>query len=301
MFLMGNDFEIWKIITTGVTIPTTSESKWNEDQIKKCQLNAKALNALFCALSPGEFDRVSSCTTAKEVWEKLEVTHEGTSQVKESKINMLMHEYEMFTMSTSESIADMFARFSKVVNSLKGFGKDVPMIEQVKKILRSLPKNWTAKVTAIEEAKDLNVLTVDQLIGSLMTHEITLKKNDEADYKGKKSIALKANNSCDFSEDTSNEDDEVAMLTRRIRRFITRNKHDNQPKRRFRKTDRKTNFQKGEPSKSDEIKCYKCNGIGHMQNACPSINKVAKDKYKKRDKESFGAWCDSDSSLSISS
>ena len=90
-----------------------------------CQLNAKALNALFCALSPGEFDRVSSCTTAKEVWEKLEVTHEGTNQVKESKINMLMHEYEMFIMNSSESIANMLARFSKIVNSLKGFGKTI--------------------------------------------------------------------------------------------------------------------------------------------------------------------------------
>ena len=79
MFLMGSDFEIWRIITTGVTIPTTAENLWTDDQIKKCQLNAKALNALFCALSPNEFDRVSSCATAKEVWEKLEVTHEGTN------------------------------------------------------------------------------------------------------------------------------------------------------------------------------------------------------------------------------
>ena len=93
-----------------------------------------------------------------------------------------MHDYEMFIMSPTESIADMFTRFLKIINNLKGFGKTIEIHEQVKKILRSLPKNWNAKVTAIEEAKDLKVLTVDQLIGSLMTHEITLKKNEEDEF-----------------------------------------------------------------------------------------------------------------------
>ncbi|MBM1019740.1 hypothetical protein [Escherichia coli] len=93
--------------------------------MKQCQQNAKALNALFCALSPTEFDRISSCTTAKEVWDKLEVTHEGTNQVKESKINMLMHEYEIFTMSTHQSISNMFAHFSKIVNNLNLFAKNI--------------------------------------------------------------------------------------------------------------------------------------------------------------------------------
>ncbi|MBM1019732.1 retrotransposon gag domain-containing protein, partial [Escherichia coli] len=138
----------------GVTLPTTEISTWGQTQITSIQQNAKALNALFCALSPAEFDRISSCKTAKEVWDKLEVTHEGTNQVKESKINLLMHEYEMFSMSIQETISDMFSRFSKIVNSLSGFGKDITVADQVKKLLRSLPKNWTAKVTAIEEAKD---------------------------------------------------------------------------------------------------------------------------------------------------
>ncbi|RVW80013.1 hypothetical protein CK203_055834 [Vitis vinifera] len=61
------------------------------------------------------------------------------------------------------------------------------------KILRSLPLKWHTKVTAIQEAKDLTKLPLEELIGSLMTYEINLaKKQQEGEDKKKKSITLKA-------------------------------------------------------------------------------------------------------------
>ncbi|GAV92629.1 UBN2 domain-containing protein, partial [Cephalotus follicularis] len=51
------------------------------------------------------------------------VTYEGTNQVKESKISMLVHEYELFLMHDNESIGDMFTRFTTIINSLKKLGK----------------------------------------------------------------------------------------------------------------------------------------------------------------------------------
>ena len=60
------------------------------------------------------------------------------------------------------------------------------------KISRSLPSNWHTKVTAIQEAKDLTKLPMEELIGSLMRYEINLtKKLQEGEDKKKKSIALK--------------------------------------------------------------------------------------------------------------
>ena len=47
--------------------------------------------------------------------------------------------------------------------------------EQVRKILKSLPKAWETKVTAIQEANDLNTLALDELLGFLMTYELTKK------------------------------------------------------------------------------------------------------------------------------
>ncbi|GAV79547.1 DUF4219 domain-containing protein/UBN2 domain-containing protein, partial [Cephalotus follicularis] len=77
-----------------------------------------------------------------------------------------------------ESISDMFTRFTTIVNSLKNLGKNYSNQELVRKILRCLPRSWTPKVTAIKEAKDLSTLPLEQLLGSLMTHETTMKNHE---------------------------------------------------------------------------------------------------------------------------
>ncbi|KAL5540358.1 hypothetical protein UlMin_043027 [Ulmus minor] len=133
-----------------------------------------------------EFNRIRTCKTAKDIWYTLEVVHEGTSQVKESKINMLVHKYELFQMKHDESITQMYTRFTNIINDLSSLGKEYSMSEKVRKILRSLPKQWEAKVTAIQEAKNLSNLPLDELVGSLMTHEITMKQNIDDSVKMEK-------------------------------------------------------------------------------------------------------------------
>ena len=79
-------------------------------------MDAKGLNTLFCAISQEQFNRVSNYNTSHDAWHILEVTHGRTSQVKETKINMLVHKYEMFKMQPNESISIMFTRFSEITN-----------------------------------------------------------------------------------------------------------------------------------------------------------------------------------------
>ena len=144
------------------------------------------MNILYCALDPNEFNRISTCESAKEIWDRLDVTHEGTNQVKESKINILVHNYELFKIKSDESIIEMFTRFIDIINGLKSLIKLCPNNEQVRKILRSLPKSWEAKVTAIQEVKDLNTLPFEELLGSLMTYELTQKQHAQDDEETKK-------------------------------------------------------------------------------------------------------------------
>ena len=157
-FLQANDFETWFVIARGPNVITKKdgtsivpkpEEEWDENDLKKAQINAKALNALHCALDVNEYNKISSCTTAKEIWDKLEVANEGTSQVKEDNISMLVHDYEMFKMEPNESIASMQCRFLTITNSLNDLGKNYSNEEIMRKILRVLPKKWRPKVTAI--------------------------------------------------------------------------------------------------------------------------------------------------------
>ena len=70
-------------------------------------------------MDSNEFNRISTCNIAKEIWNKLEVTYEGTSQVKTSKINLLVHNYELFKIESNETISIMFTQFIDIINGLK--------------------------------------------------------------------------------------------------------------------------------------------------------------------------------------
>ena len=63
-----------------------------------------------------------------------------TTKLKESRINILVHDYELFSIRDFESIVEMFSRFMVIVNELKALGKTYTEVEKVMKILRSLPK-----------------------------------------------------------------------------------------------------------------------------------------------------------------
>ena len=85
----------------------------------------------------------------EELWDTLQVTHEGTTDVKRSRINTVTHEYELFRMNQNETIQDMQKRFTHIVNHLASLGKIFPNEDLINKVLRCLSRQWKPKVTTI--------------------------------------------------------------------------------------------------------------------------------------------------------
>ncbi|GAV66637.1 UBN2 domain-containing protein, partial [Cephalotus follicularis] len=135
-------------LENGDVVPKPRNPYDDNDRIR-VQINGKAKHIIICAINSNDFNRISSCISAKEMWVRLEVTYEGTNQVKEAKISMLVHEYEMFTMNKNEDIKSMFSRFTSIINALQALDKTYSNSEMVRKILRCLPRSWMPKVTAI--------------------------------------------------------------------------------------------------------------------------------------------------------
>ncbi|KAL6338617.1 hypothetical protein AAG906_021332 [Vitis piasezkii] len=98
----------------------------------------------------------------------------------------------------------MFSRFIVTVNELEALGKTYTEVEKVMKILRFLPKKWETKVTAIQETKDLTKLSLEELIGSLMTYEIELYNHQRVE-ENEKSIAFMASINDDEEEESESE------------------------------------------------------------------------------------------------
>ena len=195
--------------------------------------NAKAKHYLICGLDRNIFNSVDQESSAYEMWRMLEVTHQGTSSMKETKINILVQQYKMFKMHHNKTIGQMFARFTTITNDLNALGKSYTSTKLVNKILRSLPKAYQSKVVAIREARDLSKLPLEELMGSLMTHEIMMKDHDEdeeKEKKKKKSLALKS-----FTQDEDEEDEEIgeseledyALLSKKYKKYLTLKKKNN--------------------------------------------------------------------------
>ena len=92
--LKGIDMNLWRIVSDGfILAEATSEKALTPAQIKENDrlesLNAKAMSILYCGLNKAEYNHISACETAKAIWLRLEVTHEGTTEVKDSRIRML--------------------------------------------------------------------------------------------------------------------------------------------------------------------------------------------------------------------
>ena len=103
------------------------------------------MNALFCTLNKKEFHRVSSCESAQEIWNKLDVIYEWINQVKESEINRYTRQYELFQIEQNESVYSIYTQFTNIVNTLKALRKTFLNNKKVKKIIRPLPKEWDLK------------------------------------------------------------------------------------------------------------------------------------------------------------
>ena len=121
-------------------------------------------------------------------------------------------------MSEDESFDSFYSKLNEVVVSKFNLGEKTEDSKIVRKILRSLPKSFHAKVTVIKESKDLDDIKVQELIGSLQTYELSLPNQRKS-----KSLALKIVNERVDVHDSSDDDaakKDVAYLTKNFRKFF---------------------------------------------------------------------------------
>ncbi|GKB66267.1 hypothetical protein Tco_0927679 [Tanacetum coccineum] len=165
-YVKSKDIDLWQVIQKGDFYYEVEDSEaklmketpyelLEDDQKKKLGKNNKAMMTLYNALPRKEYERVFMCKTAKEVWHTLIITHQGNSQVKNCKINLLTQEYENFSIYNEETIDSGFTRFNAIVTSLKSLDPDYSSKNHVRKFLRALSE-WIrkAKVTREQTSDD---------------------------------------------------------------------------------------------------------------------------------------------------
>lgn len=203
------------------------------------------------------------------------MTHEDIIQVKEIKALDLIQIYEAFKMEEYETIENMFSRFQTLVVGLRVLNKGFSTSYHVKKIITSLPTKWRPMVNALKLVKDMNNTSLEELISSLRSHVIEVKKVEP--HKGGKFIALKCVRKSgktkalqvEEEEDSAeyfDEEDELSLLFRKI--YQLQNKKQGKY---FRETGRtsgrfKSSFELRMSGSNREFFCYECNEPCHFKN-----------------------------------
>ena len=121
-------------------------------------------------------------------------------------------------MSEDESFDSFYSKLNEVVIDKFILGGKTKDSKVVRKILHSLLESFHAKVTAIEESKDLDEIKVQELIGSLQTYELSLPNQ-----RKRKSLALKTINERVEGHSSSNEDaveKDVPYLAKNFQKFL---------------------------------------------------------------------------------
>ncbi|KAK2359883.1 gag-protease polyprotein [Trifolium repens] len=303
-FLKSLDNRTWKAVLRGWEHPKvkdangidTEELKPEEDLTPAEDTlalgNNKALNALFNGVDKNMFRLIKQCTVAKDAWEILKTTHEGTSKVKSSRLQLLYTKFENLRMKEEETIYDFHMNVLDLANSFDSLGERLSDEKLVRKILRSLPKRFDMKVTAIEEAQDIASMKVEEVVGSLQTFEMNF--SDKPEKKGK-NIVFTSNTD---SEQVDEEDlsDDIALLGKQFNKILKnvgRRPRSNVQHIQFdiskqRNTSAKTKTD-DKTTQDRDVQCHECEGYGHYRPECPT--------YLRKQKKGLSvSWSDEDDS-----
>ena len=214
VFLQALGEQVWQAIDVGWIKPKEALVDWDDATIIAANFNSQALNALFCGVTNEEFKKISSTEVAKEAWTILETTYEGTKAVKTVKLQR--SSFEEIRMEEDETLDEFYAKLKDIVNFAFNLGESIVDSKIVRKILRSLPERFHAKITAIEEVKDIDQITLIELVGNLQTYETGLGLMG----KGGKSrnLALKGikEEIEDFEDEDESEDEDEDEMRMRI-------------------------------------------------------------------------------------
>ncbi|GJR13695.1 hypothetical protein Tco_0796347 [Tanacetum coccineum] len=182
-YIKSKDIDLWQVIQNDdfVFMMDDPETKMEaetpyellkDDENKQLGKNNEAKMTLYNALPRKECERVFMCKTAKEVWHILIITHQGNSQVKDCKIDLLTQQYEKFLISGEETIDSGFTGFNATVTSLKSLDQDYSSKNHVYEMI--LKNDGVASKTSKQKVKSL-------ALKAKVTREQTSDDNDSSE------------------------------------------------------------------------------------------------------------------------
>ncbi|KAL6322426.1 hypothetical protein AAG906_008081 [Vitis piasezkii] len=201
--------------------------------------------------------------------------YQGSTRTKRQQLQALRSEFETLRMKPGESVSDYFSRTMAIINKMRIHGEKMEDVTVIEKILRSMTPKFNYVVCSIEESKDLDELSIDELQGSLLVHEQKIIQEDKEEQ------ALKA--STNNNALTMNRSADRGRGKGRGVRGVRDGGRGRGGRGNFRVDEDQPDFQnrgRGRNQQFDKskVECFRCHKFGHYRSEC--YTKLPNDKEK---------------------
>ncbi|XP_020220457.1 uncharacterized protein LOC109803343 [Cajanus cajan] len=195
---------VWNLVEEGCKLAGAGGTEVQKAADKEIERkDCKALYILHQSVDAANFEKISKAETSKEAWEILERVHGGATKTKKVRLQTLRRQYELLSMESNETVVDYITRVQTMVNTMKGLGEKMAELQVIEKVLRTLPMKFDHIVVEIEESKNLEDMSLDELQGSLESHELRLIERGE-ERKNEQALQAQTNINPTFKKKTKN-------------------------------------------------------------------------------------------------
>ena len=210
------------------------------------KMDKRALAIIYQGISEDLLLSIAEKKTSKEAWEAIKTVHLGADKVKKAKAQTLKVEFETLTMKETEQLDEFCMRLNSLVTNIRALGEKIEEAYVVKKLLRAVPTKFLQIASAIEQFGNLEVMSVEEVVGSLKAHEERLRGPVES--SGEQQLLL-------TEEEWMKREGKDGQL------LLTREEW-------LKRTNRKgKEFTRGARDRS-KVRCFNCSAYGHYAAEC---------------------------------
>ncbi|XP_052883434.1 uncharacterized protein LOC128292614 [Gossypium arboreum] len=191
-------FDLWEVVNTDAepvplrANPTVAQIRQHADERTK---RHKAMSCIQNCVFDVIFTRIMACETPKQAWDKLKEEFQGTERTRQQQLLNLRRDFENLKMKEEETVKQYSDRIMAVVNSIRLLGEQFNEAKIVEKVLSTLPERYKAKISSLEDSRDLATISLTELINALYAQEQRRASRMEEHQEGAFQAKAKATSS----------------------------------------------------------------------------------------------------------
>ncbi|KAF7814525.1 Retrovirus-related Pol polyprotein from transposon TNT 1-94 [Senna tora] len=251
--------DLWKMVAENVVIEPLPENP----TMQQLKIHKKKTYSMHYIRSRGS-----------EVWQYLKSEFQGNTRTKSIRVLNLRREFELQKMKDSENVKEYVDRLLEIVNKLKLLGEEMPDSRVVEKILVTLPERFEAKISALEEIRDLTEITLAELLNALHAQEQRRQIREDGSVEGAMKAKLQLQDSKKNKKKKWKKNKSVLGVgtenySPTSKSGAVGNKKTNYPPCQH---CGRTNHPHFRCWSRPDVKCNKCNQMGHIEKICKNKN-----------------------------